>query len=53
MDEAGVAVASCMLSPDELANPNTYMTKYCKCGITELLDNKLVGVHVSMAPAGT
>ncbi len=44
-------VASRVFSPDELENLDSYMTKYRKYGIVELLDNKLDGVHVSCAPA--
>ena len=44
-------VASRVFSPDELENLDSYMMKYRKYGIVELLDNKLDGVHVSCAPA--
>jgi hypothetical protein len=44
-------VASRVFSPDELENLDSYMMKYRKYGILELLDNKLAGVHVSAAPA--
>lgn len=44
-------VASRVFSPDELENLDSYMMKYRKYGIVELLDNKLAGVHVSAAPA--
>lgn len=44
-------VASRVFSPDELENLDSYMMKYRKYGIVELLDNKLAGVHVSCAPA--
>ena len=40
-------VASRVFSPDELENLDSYMMKYRKYGIVELLDNKLDGVHVS------
>lgn len=43
-------VASRVFSPDELENLDSYMMKYRKYGIVELLDNKLDGVHVSCAP---
>lgn len=44
-------VASGVFSPDELEKLDSYMMKYRKYGIVELLDNKLAGVHVSAAPA--
>jgi hypothetical protein len=44
-------VASRMFSPDELENLDSYMMKYRKYGIVELLDNKLAGVAVSAVPA--
>lgn len=44
-------VASRVFSPDGLENLDSYMMKYRKYGIVELLDNKLAGVHVSCAPA--
>jgi hypothetical protein len=44
-------VASKVFSPDELENLDSYMMKYRKYGIVELLDNKLAGVRVSAAPA--
>ena len=44
-------VASRVFSPDELENLDSYMMKYRKYGIVELLDNKLAGVVVSAAPA--
>lgn len=44
-------VASRVFSPDELENLDSYMMKYRKYGIVELLDNKLDGVRVSAAPA--
>jgi hypothetical protein len=44
-------VASRVFSPDELEKLDSYMMKYRKYGIVELLDNKLAGVHVSAAPA--
>ena len=44
-------VASRVFSPDELENLDSYMMKYRKYGIVELLDNKLAGVAVSAAPA--
>lgn len=43
-------VASRVFSPDELENLDSYMMKYRKYGIVELLDNKLDGVQVSCAP---
>lgn len=43
-------VASRVFSPDELENLDSYMMKYRKYGIVELLDNKLDGVRVSCAP---
>ena len=42
-------VASRVFSPDELENLDSYMMKYRKYGIVELLDNKLDGVYVSAA----
>lgn len=39
-------VASRVFSPDELENLDSYMRKYRKYGIVELLDNKLDGVRV-------
>lgn len=42
-------VASRVFSPDELGNLDSYMRKYRKYGIVELLDNKLDGVRVSVA----
>lgn len=44
-------VASCVFSPDELESLDSYMMKYRKYGIVELLDNKLDGVYVSAAPS--
>ncbi len=44
-------VASRVFCPDELENLDSYMMKYRKYGIVELLDNKLAGVAVSAAPA--
>ncbi|NHM15263.1 hypothetical protein GMI69_01045 [Eggerthellaceae bacterium zg-887] len=43
-------VASRVFSPDELESLDSYMMKYRKYGIVELLDNKLDGVRVSAAP---
>lgn len=43
-------VASRVFSPDELEALDSYMMKYRKYGIVELLDNKLDGVRVSCAP---
>ena len=43
-------VASRVFSPDELENLDSYMMKYRKYGIVELMDNKLAGVAVSAAP---
>lgn len=40
-------VASRVFSPDELESLDSYMMKYRKYGIVELLENKLDGVHVS------
>ena len=42
-------VASRVFSPDELENLDSYMRKYRKYGIVELLDNKLDGIRVSVA----
>ena len=42
-------VASRVFSPDELEALDSYMMKYRKYGIVELLDNKLDGVRVSAA----
>ena len=44
-------VASRVFSPDELESLDSYMMKYRKYGIVELLDNKLDGVYVSAAPS--
>ena len=44
-------VASRVFSPDELESLDSYMMKYRKYGIVELLDNKLAGVHGSARPA--
>ncbi|MCH4084518.1 MAG: hypothetical protein LKF00_09280 [Olsenella sp.] len=44
-------VASRVFSPDELEDLDSYMMKYRKYGIVELLDNKLDGVAVSAKPA--
>ena len=44
-------VASRVFSPDELEALDSYMMKYRKYGIVELLDNKLAGVRVSAAPS--
>lgn len=43
-------VASRVFSPDELETLDSYMMKYRKYGIVELLDNKLDGVYASLAP---
>ena len=43
-------VASRVFSLDELENLDSYMMKYRKYGIVELVDNKLAGVAVSAAP---
>ena len=40
-------MASRVFSPDELESLDSYMMKYRKYGIVELLDNKLDGVYVS------
>ena len=45
-------VASKVFSPDELESLDSYMMKYRKYGIVELLDNKLSGVRVSANLAG-
>jgi hypothetical protein len=42
-------VASRVFSPDELESLDSYMLKYRKYGIVELLDNKLDGVYASAA----
>ena len=42
-------VASRIFSPDELENLDSYMLKYRKYGIVDLLDNKLAGVYASAA----
>ena len=42
-------VASRVFTPDELENLDSYMRKYRKYGIVELLDNKLDGVYASTA----
>ena len=44
-------VASRVFSPDELESLDSYMMKYRKYGIVDLLDNKLDGVYVSAAPS--
>jgi hypothetical protein len=44
-------VASRVFRPDELESLDSYMLKYRKYGIVELLDNKLDGVYVSSATA--
>ena len=44
-------VVSRVFSPDELESLDSYMMKYRKYGIVELLDNELAGVAVSAAPA--
>jgi len=44
-------VASRVFSPDELESLDSYMMKYRKYGIVELMDNKLDGVYVSAATA--
>ena len=46
-------VASRIFSPDELENVDSYMMKYRKYGIVELLDNKLDGVSVSVAASAS
>ena len=43
-------VVSRVFSPDELESLDSYMMKYRKYGIVELLDNELAGVAVSAAP---
>jgi len=43
-------VASRVFSPNELESLDSYMMKYRKYGIVELLDNKLDGVYVSTKP---
>lgn len=42
-------IASRIFSPDELENLDSYMLKYRKYGIVDLLDNKLAGVYASAA----
>ena len=42
-------VAGRVCSPDELENLVSYMRKYRKYGIVELLDNKLNGVYASVS----
>lgn len=42
-------VAGRVFQPDELENLDSYMMKYRKYGIVDLLDNKLDGVYVSRA----
>lgn len=44
-------VASRVFSPNELENLDSYMMKYRKYGIVEVMDSKLAGVAVSAAPA--
>ena len=44
-------VASRAFSPDELESLDSYMMKYRKYGIVELMDNKLASLAVSAAPA--
>ena len=44
-------VASRVFNPDELENLDSYMMKYRKYGIVELMDNKLASLAVSAAPA--
>lgn len=46
-------VASRVFSPNELESLDSYMMKYRKYGIVELLDNKLDGVRVSVAGTTT
>ena len=43
-------VTSRVFSPNELEGLDSYMMKYRKHGIVELLDNKLDGVRASLAP---
>lgn len=45
-------VTSKVFSPDELESLDSYMVKYRKYGIVELLDNKLTGVRVCANLAG-
>ena len=45
-------VASKVFSPDELESLDSYIVKYRKYGIVELLDNMLSGVRVSANLAG-
>ena len=40
-------VASRVFSPDELESLDSYMMKYRKYGIVEVLDNKVDGIHAS------
>ena len=42
-------IASRIFSPDELENLDSYLLKYRKYGIVDLLDNKLAGVYASAA----
>ena len=42
-------IASRIFSPDELESLDSYMLKYRKYGIVDLLDNKLAGVYASAA----
>ena len=44
-------VASRVFNPDELENLDSYMMKYRKYGIVELMDNKLASLAVRAAPA--
>ena len=44
-------VASRLFSPDELENLDSWLLKYRKYGIVDLLDNKLAGVFASAAAA--
>ncbi|MBQ9001540.1 MAG: hypothetical protein IJ087_06785 [Eggerthellaceae bacterium] len=44
-------IASRIFSPDELENLDSYLLKYRKYGIVDLLDNKLAGVYASAATA--
>lgn len=46
-------VASRIFSPAELETLDSYMMKYRKYGIVELFDNKLDGVHVSVAASAS
>ena len=46
-------VPSRIFSPDELESLDSYMLKYRKYGIVELMDAKLDGIHASVMGATT